>query len=161
MSDYMKAFCGVAETPYGFADWGDYSTPVSAVVDHQKDFDESENQVEGIVFPEWDIDDAFRCMEAELRMDVQLRAHRKEEAWFGEFARLARLAMDAERTTGCTPIVFDAIEGLISRTKVRSRLRYAVVEMREDLNRCYDKGEVLTLEWVEDFIDDYRDYDLS
>lgn len=161
MSDLMKAFCGVAETPYGFA--GDAGIDAAyaarrAAIAAWEEFVESDSPATQLPRDMWDWDS--ESQEGISDCDVRRFADRVErglqslqqERW-GAFLKAFRaFASDMEVVRG--NVVFEAIVAG-DRRGAGKRNVSLFDEMWADLVESHAKGEILTLEWVEDFFDDY------
>jgi len=164
MSDFMKAFCGADETPYGFAGWGGAASsgpaPWELARRAQEAFDEAENFdqtapcTEEGEYTSWD-----RHWRFLLDKDVARRERERREAWYEKFRGFALEVRAEILASGKHPEALEAFTVLIEGGKCRSRLRYALREMQDDLALCYEEGEVMTKEWVEDFWQDYSGYE--
>ena len=180
MGDFSKAFCGVAETPYGFEGWGtsrpgntralawNHYSPkpeptaaelAAAVVE---DFDVACNDgVEAEVMDDlwvvWDIDHHNWDMAERAAMSLCGWEAAKQEAaeaafqgWIRDGVAAAIALMDEEAAP-----VWSTFRKLGTDAKILPRERVVVTEMMDDLRQSRATTPAPTPSWWADFHDDY------
>lgn len=149
MGNFSKAFCGLEETPYGYVGWGGDAVVTSTPKDGE--WDDADMDAYDRSFPEWDDHAALDGMVRRGELALALLERDRRDEWIGRFNALGREFLESGRVTKAC----NAFVALVNGTKPFNRYADELRAMRDDRDACAIKRPTLSMEWVEDFFDDY------